>query len=201
MAWFLPLLAFFGVTLAAKKTQASTPNKGVVYDTPFGPYPAPNTPLPQYISLAQLSTIISNVANKDGFPYRPEVMIALAKVESGDINSKSAPFDRKAYRYEPHLGEASYGIFQMLASTAKDMGLKGNPEQLYDPYIATEYMIKYVLWIKNFLAKKLGREPTLTEILYSYNGGVGTFLRNKNGTPATRQYVKKYNTAFDTVVA
>jgi len=39
----------------------------------------------------------------------------------------------RAYRYEPHLDEGSYGLGQMLYSTAVGLGFTGQPEDLYDP--------------------------------------------------------------------
>lgn len=38
-----------------------------------------------------------------------------------------------AYRAEPQIGDASYGLMQLLYRTAKGLGYAGTPEGLYDP--------------------------------------------------------------------
>lgn len=40
-----------------------------------------------------------------------------------------------AYRAEPAINDASYGLMQLLYSTAKGLGYTGTPEGLYDPMI------------------------------------------------------------------
>ena len=187
MQLWQPLLALFGIGIAAKSAQANLPKEPLV--------PA-NT---RHLTLAQMRSIVATVNAQMGNPFYDDTIVAVAKVESGRISDPKSTFDAQSYRYEPHLGEASYGVCQVLASTAKQMGLKGKPEQLYDPYVCVKFAILYLVWIKNYLASKLGRQPTLREILYSYNGGVGTFLRHRNGTLATRQYVSRYNTAVQTI--
>lgn len=161
--------------------------------------PVPAAKLSRYLTEDQMRLIIYNVNKSLGNPFLDDTVLAVAKVESGSYATKNAKFDSQAYRYEPAKGEASYGVSQVLASTARDMGLKGDPKQLYNPSVCVRISILYLVWIRNYLRSKLKREPTLREILYSYNGGVGTFLRNRNGTPATRQYVERYNTAVSLI--
>jgi soluble lytic murein transglycosylase-like protein len=38
-----------------------------------------------------------------------------------------------AYRYEASIKDASYGLMQLLSTTAKALGYSGTPEGLYDP--------------------------------------------------------------------
>ncbi|MGH9373368.1 MAG: lytic transglycosylase domain-containing protein [Vicinamibacterales bacterium] len=38
-----------------------------------------------------------------------------------------------AYRAEPRINDASYGLMQLLARTARGLGYQGPPEGLYDP--------------------------------------------------------------------
>lgn len=38
-----------------------------------------------------------------------------------------------AYRAEPQINDASYGLMQLLYRTAKGLGYEGSPEGLYDP--------------------------------------------------------------------
>jgi len=154
-------------------------------------------PLPRYLTAAQLIPYIEQVRRTIGLPYTNDAILAVCKVESGSYKTPNAKFDRKSYRYEPHLGTASYGVMQVLETTARDMGLKGAPEIMYDPYWGIYYGVKYLKWVRDYLEPRIGRTPTVAEVLMAYNGGVGTFLRNRKGTPATRQYVAKYEAALD----
>jgi soluble lytic murein transglycosylase-like protein len=47
-----------------------------------------------------------------------------------DTESSGNP---RAYRYEPAIKDASYGLMQLLYSTAKGLGYDGPAEGLYDP--------------------------------------------------------------------
>src|SRR4029450_7443833 len=42
-------------------------------------------------------------------------------------------FDPDAYRAEPRIGDASYGLMQLLSETARGLGFSGDPAELYDP--------------------------------------------------------------------
>jgi len=42
-------------------------------------------------------------------------------------------FDPKAYRAEPRIGDASYGLMQLLYKTAQGLGYTGPREGLFDP--------------------------------------------------------------------
>lgn len=39
----------------------------------------------------------------------------------------------RAYRAEPAIKDASYGLMQLLTTTARGLGFQGSPEQLYEP--------------------------------------------------------------------
>ena len=66
--------------------------------------------------------IISKYANQ----FRvPEVWIrAVIQTESS--------FDPQAYRAEPRINDASYGLMQLLSSTARGLGYTGTTDGLYD---------------------------------------------------------------------
>ncbi len=167
--------------------------------------------IPRYLTAAQLIPYIERAKAATGLPYSNDAILAVCKVESGDYRKANARFDRMAYRYEPHLGTASYGVMQVLETTARDRGLKGDPKQMYDPYIGILYGCRQLKWTRDYLNSTIGkkgirvgvrradgltRPATVADVLMAYNGGVGTFLLNKSGTPATRQYVAKYETAL-----
>lgn len=48
-----------------------------------------------------------------------------------------------AYRYERHINDASFGLGQILYSTALSMGFTGTPEDIYRPEIAIDLIGKY----------------------------------------------------------
>lgn len=126
---------------------------------------------------------INSIINSNSGPFDPGDIAAIIQIESG--------FNPTAYRYEAHLNEASYGLMQMLESTARDMGLSGPPEQLYDPQTSIRLGVKYLVWIRDYLARKLGRQPTMQEILSGYNAGVGNVLKGYIPT----QYIAKWQNA------
>ncbi|MCP5101868.1 MAG: transglycosylase SLT domain-containing protein [bacterium] len=82
-------------------------------------------------------------------------------------------FDPRAYRAEPQINDASRGLMQMLESTARDMGLKGDPDQLFDPGVSIDLGAKYMRW----LIDKYGM--VYEEIYSAYNsGGPFNYLSN-----------------------
>ncbi len=44
-------------------------------------------------------------------------------------------WDTFAYRAEPRINDASYGLMQLLNTTARSLGFTGQPEELYKPEI------------------------------------------------------------------
>ena len=99
-----------------------------------------------------------------------EVM-AFCQVESA--------FRPRAYRYEPGLGEGSYGLMQVLASTARDMAGVTDPETMYDPEIGLRVGMKVAQKYWEILGDRLHRDPTLEEWSASYNEGIGGLIRDE----------------------
>lgn len=87
-------------------------------------------------------------------------------------------FNPRAYRFEPHLGEASYGLMQVLESTARDRGLIGPPSNLYEPEIGLEIGCAHVIWTRDFLASR-GAPSDPVSVALAYNAGVGNALRGR----------------------
>lgn len=83
-----------------------------------------------------------------------------------------------AYRFEPRLNEASYGIMQVLLSTAKDRGFTGVPNDLFTVANGLRYGMATIVWTRDYLNEHLGREATQEEIVAAYNEGVGNVVRN-----------------------
>ncbi len=110
-----------------------------------------------------------NAAEFDGWFTLASVM-AFCQVESA--------FRPHAYRQEPS-GVASYGLMQVLDVTAKDNGLVGSPEQMFDPEVGLRYGMKVAKSYWDFLERHLGRDPHLTEWAASYNEGPGNVMKGR----------------------
>lgn len=98
--------------------------------------------------------------------FDPSEVMAFCQVESA--------FRPRAYRYEPRLGEGSYGLMQVLASTAKSVDPAiTDPEAMYDPAtgLTVGMTVAKLYWDQE--QKHFGRDPTLEEWCDSYNRGVG----------------------------
>lgn len=98
-------------------------------------------------------------------------LMAFMEVESG--------FDPNAIRYEPS-GVTSYGIMQVLDSTAAWLGHTGDPRDLFDLTVGIFYGCKYAAWGWNYLLEKLGRPPTLEEWSDGYNAGYGAVAKGRD---------------------
>lgn len=144
-----------------------------------GPFaPAPEwRPAPGRISPAECARLIAEL--NDGW-HDPRDVLAFVAVESG--------FNPNAYRFEPRLGEASYGLMQTLESTARDLGFTGPAEQLFDPATSLTFGMRYLRWSWDLLRQRLGRDPDPSEWVAAYNAGVGGVLRG-NLVPS---YVAKW---------
>lgn len=106
--------------------------------------------------------------NNDEFGswFDPSEVMAFVQIESA--------FRPHAYRFEPRLGEASYGLMQVLASTARGVDHSiVNPNTMYDPEIALRIGMKVARLYWDQEQKHFGREPTQEEWCASYNEGVG----------------------------
>jgi len=77
--------------------------------------------------------VIKTVAEKYDIDYK--VIFATIMVESGG--------NTYAVRNEPAIGDASYGLGQMLYGTARGLGFTGNPQDLFDPKTNIELVGMY----------------------------------------------------------
>lgn len=74
-------------------------------------------------------------AAAEEYDLDPNLIFATIMVESGG--------DTYAIRHEPKLNDASYGLGQILYSTARGIGYRGKPEGLYDPKTNIYLIAKY----------------------------------------------------------
>jgi len=65
----------------------------------------------------------------------PQVIYATIMTESEG--------DEYAYRYEPHLDDASLCMGQVLVSTARNLGFEGDPFEMYRPEVCIDLIGKY----------------------------------------------------------
>ncbi len=112
---------------------------------------------------------IIDEARRQGVP--PEIALSVATQESGQ--QQFYPGGAVVERYEPHLGESSWGIFQLLESTARDLGV--NPQ---DPNQNIQGGIAY-------LKQMYGATGDWSDALAAYNGGIGNWQR---GTTSNRAW-------------
>jgi soluble lytic murein transglycosylase-like protein len=104
------------------------------------------------------------------------------------IGQESA-FVPNAKRAEPQIGDASYGLMQLLYKTAKALGYTGTPEGLYDPATNIHYGTQL---LADNLARASGDIPRAVS---AYNGGwresIGFGRQLPNGQFRNQDYVTR----------
>jgi len=108
-------------------------------DTPSSPTPAPPTLAPNVAAIVTL--VLQYAGNQD-----PALVLGIIERESnfnpGAVNSS-----------DPNGG--SWGLMQMAAATARDMGV-GDPRALLQPAVAIAAGVRYLDWIDRYLASRTG---------------------------------------------
>ncbi|MBR2240819.1 MAG: transglycosylase SLT domain-containing protein [Clostridia bacterium] len=98
------------------------------------------------------------------------------------VISQESAFNPFAKRYENKYDCYSYGLMQILYVTAKDLGYKGEPEELLNINNNLNYGCKY-------LAKQYKRyNQNLTDTISSYNAGS---VNKTNDKYSNQDYVNK----------
>lgn len=111
----------------------------------------------------------------------PEALIkAFIRVESN--------WDPNATRYEKHLNESSYGLMQVLLSTARETAgnLSLTPNQLLQPTVN-------ILTGTKYLARQLAKYPDPSQAFSAYNAGRPIWSSISPGKFANQGYVDKIN--------
>lgn len=130
-------------------------------------------PVPAGLTAAQglaLTTFDDVNAKNFGGWFNRSTFMAFCETES--------EFKPDAFRQEPS-GVASYGLMQVLDSTAADLGLTGPASQMNDPKIGVFYGLKYAAQGWNYLSTHFGRPPTNAEWAAGYNEGYGAAANGK----------------------
>lgn len=124
---------------------------------------------------SQYDGLIVAVAGKHGVdPYLVKAIIA---AESN--------FNAKAYRSEPRIEDASYGLMQVLAGTAKWMGYTGPEQGLYDPEINVEVGTKFLRYLLDHF------NGDMLKAISGYNTGPGNVRQAPDGTFTNQAYVSR----------
>ncbi len=89
------------------------------------------------------------------------------------IVDKESSFDPSAVREEPELMDASWGLMQVLYSTATDYGYPGDPEGLLDPETNLLYGIRHL----EHLYTVFGADDEA--VIMAYNEGEGNYKKGK----------------------
>uniref|UniRef100_A0A7C4XNK9 Transglycosylase SLT domain-containing protein n=1 Tax=candidate division WWE3 bacterium TaxID=2053526 RepID=A0A7C4XNK9_UNCKA len=101
--------------------------------------------------------VIDKAASR--YSLDPNLIFATVMVESGG--------NTYASRYEPHLNDSSYGLGQIMFSTARWIGFEGSREDLYDPEVNIDLIGRY--YFKN--KTMFGDDLTVEQLVTSYNAG------------------------------
>lgn len=106
---------------------------------------------------------------RDQQKYAPEIHAAakahgLRPAFLWAIVAKESAFNPRAFRREPKIGDASYGLGQLLYGTAKTMGFRGQPDELFEVPTNLQYAAKY-------LASRLRLAGNEDGAASAYNGG------------------------------
>ena len=118
----------------------------------------------------------------------PALIKAIIAAESG--------FNIHAFRAEPHINDASYGLMQILYGTAKAIGFTGKPHELYDPTTNIRLGTRY---LADNIRTALARGFKVDSAISAYNAGFSAVRRgdgkrvtNDPGSPFINQaYVNK----------
>lgn len=90
-------------------------------------------------------------------------------------------FNPNAYRAEPQINDASYGLMQLLYGTARAMGFTGATTQLYDPVTNVRLGTRFIAdKIKTASARGYGVDSAIS----AYNAGFST-VRSGDGKRVT----------------
>lgn len=130
--------------------------------------------------------IVAEAAN--AWDVDPALVKALIGAES--------EFNPRAYRAEPQIADASYGLMQLLYGTARTMGFTGATTQLYDPVTNVRLGTRFIAEkIRTAASRGFGVDSAIS----AYNAGFSTVrvgdgkrVTNAPGSPFINQtYVNR----------
>lgn len=132
-----------------------------------------------FLTEQKYQTPIALASQKYGVPI--ELIMGHIKQESG--------FNPNAYRAEPQINDASYGMMQLLLKTAKGLDPNATLEKLYDANYNIDLGTRLI-------AQNLKKYPNVSDAIAAYNSGTprknenGEYVNSK-GVPNVDYYVKQ----------
>jgi soluble lytic murein transglycosylase-like protein len=130
--------------------------------------PDPHAPIAARID--QVRAVLVAAAGRH--TLAPALLYAVIHEESGG--------DPDAYRVECPLGDASFGLMQLLLGTARGLGYQGPPRMLFDAGVNLELGAQY-------LARLFRQHHDQQLVLLEYNGGpraVAAWAAGRRAGPA-----------------
>lgn len=125
------------------------------------------------IDIEKLLFAIKQVESSGGQDTRDRYEPGVAK-QLGDRFSKLKPGVQNALKkYGYKRVASSYGPYQILASTAYDLGFDGAPEDLRDEVLSQQYVMKLIQTNVNS-----SRTRDLPDVVSAYNAGLGRIGKN-----------------------
>ena len=97
--------------------------------------------------------------NSGKYDLDPGLIFATIMLESGG--------NTNAIRHEPQIGDASYGLGQILYGTARGIGFDGSAQDLFDPEVNIELIARY----HKRNQEVYGGSLTPQELTIAYNSG------------------------------
>lgn len=130
---------------------------------------APAAAVPARLDPREVLAIIRAVNDAEhGGWFDPFDVLAVVEIESS--------YRPRAYRAEPRIGDASWGLMQLLLSTARDRGYQGDGEGLFEPEVNIRLGMAHLRWSWDYLTRN-GRVIDKATWIASYNAGVGAVER------------------------
>lgn len=152
-------------------------------------------------------TEIEQAAKEHGLD--PFVVAGVVLAESGGLTHsyRFEPQFWKRYRLaeqpfyseqNPRRWSASYGLLQIMATTAREQGHTGLPEDLFQPACGLRFGCKYLKACFEWAAKwQAGDKDTLISALAAYNGGRSSAQKPPN--PVNAPYALRVLTHLESL--
>lgn len=136
----------------------------------------------------EFKTLFNNENDKfDNINYWANQYMLPTALVMGIIAQESG-FNSLAKRYEQSLNTSSYGLTQILYTTAKDMGFTGDENNLFDDNVNLKFGLKY-------LKKQYDKyNQNLFDTISAYN--LGTAKKLNSGKYANQQYVNQVTSYY-----
>lgn len=107
------------------------------------------------------------------------------------VIGKESSFGDPVATWEPNAGEYSYGVMQVLGSTARGLGFNGSPVELLRPDVGIEWGTRYLAWLR----QKYGDD--FDAVLSAYNFGHPEPVAGRGYVQAVRAWMDQLGGAVE----